>query len=409
MTAPQGETPVSRRFVAAFTAAQIAVFTSFIPLLTILLPLKAAQIDPANKAAVLSQVLLYGALTAGFANVAGGVLSDHTRSPWGRRAPWMMAGSAGVAVAYAVIQQAEGLLGLAIGVVAFQFLLNLLFAPLVSILPDRVPDLQKGSVAAFLALGYPVGSVLGAVLTGHLIESESLRYAALAAIVLAIVPLAYLLREPPGWSAPAPPRLSLPQEERSLARHDYVWTWLSRFLVQTAVSIGTGYLLFFVADAVGYERLFPGRSVEEGVATLVVVSTIANVAASLIGGMLSDRVRRRKPFLVAASAAIGAALALMAVSPTWPAVLAAQVLFGAAFGCFTAVDLALVAQVIPSRRLAGRYLALMNFANTLPQVLAPVIAIRLTGAPDGYQTLFAAAGAIALLGAIAIQPIRRIR
>jgi predicted MFS family arabinose efflux permease len=100
----------------------------------------------------------------------------------------------------------------------------------------------------------------------------------------------------------------------------------------------------------------------------------------------------------------------MAVSPTWPAVLAAQVLFGAAFGCFTAVDLALVAQVIPSRRLAGRYLALMNFANTLPQVLAPLIAIRLTsGSAGGYQTLFAVAGAIALLGALSIQPIRRIR
>jgi hypothetical protein len=70
----------------------------------------------------------------------------------------------------------------------------------------------------------------------------------------------------------------------------------------------------------------------------------------------------------------------------------------------------LVAQVIPSRRLAGRYLALMNFANTLPQMIAPLIAVRLlSGGAEGYPLLYASAAVFAAAGGLAIQPVRRVR
>jgi MFS family permease len=393
--------------VAAYAAAQIAAFTSFMPLLTLLAPLKAEEIAGPGKTALLSTALFWGAITAGFANLAAGVLSDHTRSPWGRRAPWIIAGSTGLAVAYGLILRAASPAELVAGLVIFQIFLNLMFAPLVAILPDQVPDAQKGSVSAFLALGPPIGTVLGAVLIGQIIDSPALRYAALAVVALTLAPLGFLLRErrSPPRAAPA-----LQASQPAGAPGDYAWTWASRFLVQTAVSIASGYLLYFLSDAADYARARPGRSLEEGVAALMVVSTTANVAVSLAAGLLSDRVRRRKPFLIAAGAAMAAALTLMALVPRWETMLAAQALFGAAFGCYTAVDLALVAQVIPARRLAGRYLALMNFANTLPQVAAPMIAVALTSRfAQGYQILFAMAGVLALLGAAAVGPIRRVR
>ena len=45
------------------------------------------------------------------------------------------------------------------GAVTFQLGLNLLFSPLVALMPDRVPHRQKGVVAAYLGLAPPVGTI----------------------------------------------------------------------------------------------------------------------------------------------------------------------------------------------------------------------------------------------------------
>jgi len=81
----QTSPPVGAAFIAALTLAQVGAFLSFTPLLSILAPLKAAEIDPAHKAVILAQVGFWGALVAGAANIMVGVLSDRTRSRFGRR------------------------------------------------------------------------------------------------------------------------------------------------------------------------------------------------------------------------------------------------------------------------------------------------------------------------------------
>jgi MFS family permease len=399
---------VGWRFVLGFTLAHIGAAFAFVPLLNIMVPLKVEAIDPAQKQLLLSTVLFWGAATAGIANIAAGALSDATRSPWGRRRPWILGGMVGSILSYLVIWRAESVIELLVGVLLFQACFNVLYAALVAIFPDTVPDGQKGLVSGFQSLGYPIGAALGALVIGQAMTVTEGRFLAISLILAGTVG-GFVLRfrerpyvhPPHAAAAPRPP---------VGAYRDFAFAWASRLLVQVAVFVSTAYGLYYLEDVVRFDNLFPGRRPEAGLALLVVVSTLANVAGSVTAGRLSDRTGRRRVFIMAAGCAIGTAMLIVAAAPSWPMVIAAWTLMGAGMGAFTAVESALIAQVLPSVRTAGKDLGLMNLGNTLPQCIGPLLAIALLrGSHPDYRLFFALAGVIAIFGALAVQPIRSVR
>lgn len=407
--------PVRASFIATYTLAQIGAFVSFQPLLQVLLPLKAEAIDPAGKAVVLSQVAFYGAIVASIANLLAGAISDRTTSRFGRRRPWIVVGAIGASLAYLAIMRATTPLALIGGMILFQLTFNLCFSALVAVMPDRVPDGQKGLVAAFQSLGNPLGTAAGAVLIGGILVVEGQRYAAIsAALLIGLLPLVVSLRDPPLPKSSVPPfRLAafLSGLWVNPRKHpDFAFAWAGRFMVLVALCLTQNYMLYFLQDVLDYPRLFPGHRAEEGLAILTTVSTVSNVAFALLGGVLSDRLRRRKLFAFGAALMIAATMIILSLSPSWPLLLATYVVLGCGAGCFYAVDIALVTQVLPSQRDAGKDLGVINLANTLPQALAPALAVWALGPTQmNYQTFFLAAAALALAGGLAILPIRGVR
>ena len=408
-------TPVRTSFIAAYTLAQIGAFVSFMPLFQVLLPLKAEAIDPANKALLLSQVAFYGAMVASVANLLAGAISDRTTSRFGRRRPWMVVGSLGAASAYLLIMAAKTPLALIGGIVLFQLMFNLMFSALVAVLPDRVPDGQKGRVAAFLSLGNPIGTMAGAVLIGGLLVTEFTRYMAITLVLLiTLAPFVLKLDDKP-LPRDARPPFKLGEFISALwvnpRKHpDFAFAWLGRFLVVVALSLVQCYMLYFLQDVIGYSRLFPGRKAEEGLAILTTVATVSNVALALIGGMLSDKLKRRKLFAAGAAMTIALAMVIFSMTPSWPVMLATYLLLGCGAGCFYAVDIALITQVLPSQRDAGKDLGILNLANTLPQALAPMLAVWALGPTQlDYRAFFLVAAALAVAGGLAILPIRGVR
>jgi MFS family permease len=407
--------PVRANFIAAYTLAQVGAFVSFQPLLQVLLPLKAEAIDHASKAVVLSQVAFYGAIAASIANLLAGAISDRTTSRFGRRRPWMVVGALGAALAYLAIMHAKTPLALIGGVILFQLAFNLCFSALMAVMPDRVPDTQKGMVAAFLSLGNPIGTAAGAVMIGGLLVTESHRYAAIsAALLLGLAPFVIRLRDPPLPKQDVPPfhlMAFLGGLWVDPRKHpDFAFAWLGRFMVLVALSLVQCYMLYFLQDVMDYPRLFPGHRSEEGLAILTTVSTFSNVALAMLGGMLSDRLRRRKLFAFGAAAVLASSMVVFSLSPSWPVLVAAYVVFGCGAGCFCAVDIALVTQVLPSQRDAGKDLGVINLANTLPQALAPALAVWSLGPThENFHVFFLMAAALALAGGLAILPIRGVR
>jgi hypothetical protein len=70
-----------------------------------------------------------------------------------------------------------------------------------------------------------------------------------------------------------------------------------------------------------------------------------------------------------------------------------------------------VTDVLPDRaRHAAKDLGLLNIANTLPQVIAPLAAPAILQLSRGdYTLLFAVAGAVAVLGSLFLLPLKNVR
>src|SRR5205085_9874811 len=81
---------------------------------------------------------------------------------------------------------------------------------------------------------------------------------------------------------------------------------------------------------------------------------------------------------------------------------------GLGFGMYTAVDLALVADVLPDEASVAKDLGVFNIAGALPFALAPAIAPAIL-AVGSYGTLYAVAGTCACIAAAAIIPVKGTR
>jgi len=386
-----------------------------VPLLQTLIPLKVAEIDPADKSVALAGILLVGAAAAGLSNMIGGAVSDRTRSRLGRRRPWLLLGALGAVSGYGLIAAAHTLPALMFGVAFFQVTFNLMFAALLALVVDRVPERRRGLVTALLGLGYPVGSVVGASLIGYLVAGQGPRLLALGLVVLAaIVPFALVLKDPPTDHLPARPWrreiLSWGFWVSPLRNRDFALAFSGRLVAQIGLSLVQSYMLFYLVEQIHISRSLPGRTPEYGMAILTSTSVVANVVAALISGLWSDRSRRRKPFVITGAATLALATVGFALTRSWSQLLWEYGLFGVGMGIYYSVDMAMVTELLPSHDDTAKDLGCLNLANTIPQVVSPLIAVALLGDRQaGFQGLFLTAAGLMLTGALLVAPIRRAR
>jgi MFS family permease len=401
--------PLKPGFALLFALAHAGAFAGCLPVLTILVPLKAAEIDPLAKAALLSWTVLFGALAASVVNIAAGALSDKTKSRFGRRRPWILVGALATVATYALIAGAGGPLGLFAAVMLFQVAFNLFLPALVALLPDQVPDARKGMMAAFLALGPPIGLGVGAVLAGAEGLSAAGRYVAVAAVFIgSIAPLLIFWKEPPRLASAAIETVQ-PTSDRA-AWDNFAKVWTSRLLIQIAVATTQGYMLFFLGQTMTARGGFPDLPPESLLGALLFLSTSISIAMALAVGVVSDMIGRRKYFVTASAFLIFLGMATFALWPTWPGVLVCQALYGLGMGLYSSAEVALAAELLPSRENAARDLAILNLGNTLPQAIAPVLALVVISlAGGGYSVLFLSAASAAAIGGVVAARIRTTR
>lgn len=396
--APPPPTHRSRWFVLGYGAAQTGAFICFIPLLTLLLPQKATAIAGADKALLLSLAAMLGGLTAAGANFLFGALSDRTRGRFGRRRPWILSGLAGVAASLAVLAFAGSPGQLVLAVVLFQIAVNALYAPLTAVVPDMVPDSQKGLISAWAGAALPVANLFTALVVSRLSGWSGAQFAAVVlAAALLILPFAARLREPPPAIGPAPFRPSF----SALRDRRFRILFASRLLAESAVAVNTLYLLFWL-QALPAAGAPEGWSATETFSLLLVVSTLTATAAGFASGALSDRLRGRRGFVIAGSAGMAVALALMVGWTAWPGLLAAQLLFGLSHGVHATTVAAMTAENLPDRLRAGRDLGVMNIAVAMPQSLAPACAAVLLAAGLPLSAVFITAAATALAAGLVL-------
>lgn len=396
---------VSAGWVVRFALAWIGLYAGLFGPLQVLLPQQVEALAPTDKEAVLALVLGAGAACSLVANPLFGALSDRTRSRFGRRRPWIALGFGGGAVAIALLAAAPAVPFLVIGWCAVQTLLNAPYAALSAAVPDEVPAGQRGTAAGYLGLALVVGvgagtglAVLGGVpATGYV----------LCAVAALLCSLPYLLS---GRRARHRPRTTWRWGEFlrgfwiNPVRHpDFGWGFVTRFLVNLGNAIVLLYLFFFLSDVVGI------ADPASGVLVLTAVYSAAMLGSVILAGTLSDRTGRRRVFVTTGALIMAGAAVLISVWPAWPGAVLAAVALGIGFGAYSAVDFALLTQVLPAAHDRGKDLGVLNIASSLPQVLAPAIAAPVVTGLGGYGALYLVAAAIEAAGAILVYRIRSVR
>ncbi|MFF0310548.1 MFS transporter [Streptosporangium sp. NPDC004379] len=398
-------------WITGISLANLALWIGYSGPLQMLLPLQMARIAPDGKETALALVTGAGAAVAMLSNPVAGALSDRTAGRFGRRHPWTLAGALAGAAALALLAGQDTVAGVMICWCLAQAGLNAMQAALSAGVPDHVPVRQRGEVSGWVGMPQALGVVLGVVLVTAVATTVGSGYLLIAALVpLGVLPFVLTTADPPLAAAPRfDARAFLRSFRISPRTHpDFFWAWLTRFLMQLGNAIATLYLLYFLADAVGYERIFPGEKSEDGLLVLILIYTAAVVVTTIVSGVVSDRLGRRRLLVVVSGLISAVPAVLLAFRPTWQAALVAAVILGVGFGVFLSVDNALVTQVLPAADGRARDLGVINIANSGPQVLGPVIAGPIVAGAGGYPALYLASAALTLLGAVLVGKIRSV-
>lgn len=403
-----------RWFIAAFTICYITMWMALLAPLIITIALKVQLlVGPAAAPGVQALVLGVAALFALIGNPLAGRLSDRTTWRLGMRKPWMIVGAIGGLLSTVLLAVAPSVPVLLLAACLAQLFWNALLAAVIALVPDQIPEAQRGAVSGVLGIGLPVGTVLGTfsvqLVAGNLLLMFLIP--AIAAVVGTVILLvSFTDRRLEKAERPAFRLVDTVQSFWVSPRRnpDFAWAWWSRFLL----FLGLGTLLTYQAFVLLNKLGLPASQVPVLVFLSTLVQAVAMVITSPLAGRLSDRLRRRKVFVAIAAVVYGIGLAVIAFTGSFPLFLIGMAVTGLGQGAYLAVDLALVTDVLPNREQdAAKDLGVFNIANAAPQSLAPALAplFLAIGGPNNYGSLFVAAALFAIVGAVLILPVRRVR
>jgi MFS family permease len=291
---------------------------------------------------------------------------------------------------------------------------NAVLAAAQAIVPDRFAPSQRGAASSLIGVGVTVGNAVGAGIAGGLAVQGKLPYAVLGLLLLVVAGVFVLVnREASNVDVPRP-AFSWKSFVKGFwvnpRQHpDFAWAFAARFLMVIGFAAGTTYGLYTLRDYIGLDEATSNAVV----AQMAVVMLLGTFISAAVSGKLSDKSGRRKPFIVWASVIMAAAFVLPLAWPTVTSMLVYSFVMGLGFGTYIAIDLALMTEVLPAtvggEGSAGRDLAILGIATTIPQAITPALAGALITIFGGYQITFIAGAVFVLLGIVAIIPIRSVR
>jgi Na+/melibiose symporter-like transporter len=363
--------------------------------LPILVPLMAPQ---HLKGSALGIMTSMGLILAVVVQPIAGAISDRSTFRWGRRRPYILAGTLfdllfllGIALAgdYWLLLGAYLLL---------QLSSNVAHGPYQGLIPDVVPEDRRGAASGVKQLAEILGIIVTSKVTAHFMAQGQV-FVALGAIgaflLITMLITIFAVREEPLSKPPSNP--SWITRPRSL-RVDYVWLLVSRLFVLLGMNLVRNFALYFLEDVVR----IPNAAAATG--DLLAVIALCILVITYPAGHLSDRIGRKTMSI--ASALLGGAGAFLLMFARGDVVFTIAGLefsdvflygsiVGLSAGVFLSANWALATDLVPKGEAAG-YLGISNLATAGAGILAglggPLIDFFNARQPgSGYTALFASA------------------
>jgi len=400
-------------------------------LLMIVIPSQMKLIAPSRPAETTGLLLGLGAVPALLVPLLIGPLSDRCMSRWGRRRPYMVAGVAVNLAGLAVVWYAGVIRNLPLyfaGYFVTNVGNNIATGAYSGVIPDIVPVSQRGEASGWMAGMSQLGTILGVFSAGLLMNAGQTTASFLVIAISFVVFLSITvlgIREQPRMSAPDHVRWldflrSLWIDPRK--HPDFAWVWITRALVVMGLWTVQEYMQNYLTDVIGVPE-----SRKELIAGYVLVTAlICATITGLLGGVISDRVGRKRVVYVA-NTVVAITCFMFLFGHSLPFVLAVAAVFGLGFGAYYSVDWALGCDVLPDKEnAAAKDMAVWHISMVLPQSIALPIAGALLGAfgktmvqgtsgpvahytRGGYAAIFTLAACFLLLGAVLLRNVRGVR
>jgi len=408
MTAPTAQlveptVPVSRAWTVRFSLVWLGVWMATLVPVQLALPDQLDTIDHAHKVRDFGLINGLVGIVALVTLPLFGALCDRTRSRFGRRRVWVIAGVAVYVAGLLLTGFQTNWVAVGLAWAAASVGANMAMAGLTAAIADEVPDSQRGMISSAIYGPQAVGIVVGLIAVESF-KTASIRYPILAvALLVFALPFIRRYRDVPAVAAASPLSLRAVSSSLWIRSPDFGWAFGARLLVNLGNAFGTTYLLYFLRDDLRV------HDPDGSLLVLTVIYLVFTLAATYAGGILSDRTGRRRIFVATASILQAIAALQLTFFPSFGVALVAAAFLGAGYGAFMSVDQALITAVLPDAADRAKDLGIMNVGSVGPQALAPLAASVIIGSLGGYGVLFGTAGVTTLVGAAMVYRIRSVR
>lgn len=364
-------------------------------------------VGPTASTAIFGVLNAATAIASLLSNLVFGNLSDRTRSRLGRRTPWVIGGGlvGGISLFAIGILNNAWMIGVAycISMVG----LNMMIAPVIATLSDRVSDDMRATMSAFMSAGTTCGTSLGTLIGAYFITLQIPGFV-IAGVLMGVAGICTVIVWPTEPSSKDLPAVAGGFSELLASfrpplkgARDFWLAFLGRTLLIFSYYMILNYQLYILESYIGQGK----TSAAATISVMSVVTMIVGLVGSLASGAISDAIGRRKlPVIVSAILlAIGYLLPWVMRSAT------SMILFagfaGLGYAVYGAVDQALNIDVLPNKEEAGKDLGILNIATTLGQTVGPIVT-SIVVVMGGYKLVFPIAIVFVLLACIFIQMIR---
>lgn len=389
-----------------------------------LMTYKVRQLLPGQPNTALGYLGFLGLLVAMVVQPIIGVFSDRARTKLGRRLPFLIGGAILIAASLFLLASAPSLWVLVLGVIFIQFSSNILQGPWQALIPDLVPESQRGTASSFIAVMEIIATVMAGAGAGILLGttgqklfgSQAVFMAAAAPVTVFIIFLVLTgiwAREQPGSANEEIASRSIGE---ALKNAFYVnfretpifgWWFANRILFWGSFIAINSFLINYLVDVIRMSE----AGAQSFYGTLKVILGGALIVLALASGWLSDRIGRKPVMLVAGLVAFAGATLLLFVRERTLIIIAGAII-GMGIGAFLSASWALATDIVP-RSGAARYLGIANIATCIGSgvarllggVLIDPINRALGSSSSGYLLLFTLAAICFLASALVIIPL----
>jgi MFS family permease len=397
---------------AGFLLASMVAGLSSVSIKQLLLPLQVSFLAPQTTNTSFAVVAAIGALAGLLAAPLTGALADRTTSRWGRRRPWIFIGTLVGVSGLLIMAWATSIPVLILGEILEQIGVDAVLSNVTALIPDQIPERDRANTSALNGMAPIVGGVVGLFLlttftNTHIVAQGYLLLA--TSSFLCVGCFLFVLREQPLLRSQVAPfhwRAFVASFVHPLRTPDFTWTLVSRTLVFLSYTLLGSYLLFYMRAV--FHASIPTAAY--GVTIYQLISTAVLVVAALLAGALSRRYDRLKPFATTGALLMAFAVLIIVLIPSWPALFTAAAFFGAGFGLYSGIDIALAVKVLPSAASRGKDLGIIYTAIFFPLIVTPILgASILNSFANNFALLFLVAAIANLLAAGCLLPIKGVR